>query len=61
MVQGVVKMSHKGGIGVGEPRRRAGGFDYCVCLVCGHKVRHKRGVPCSEMKCPKCGGEMAGE
>lgn len=27
---------------------------YCVCLKCGYKQKHKRGVPCSTIKCPKC-------
>jgi cation diffusion facilitator family transporter len=27
---------------------------YCVCKKCGYKIEHKRGVPCSTIKCPKC-------
>ncbi|MCK5476594.1 MAG: cation transporter [Candidatus Aenigmarchaeota archaeon] len=27
---------------------------YCVCSKCGYKIKHKRGVSCSSMKCPKC-------
>ncbi len=27
---------------------------YCVCPKCGYKQKHKRGVPCSTIKCPKC-------
>jgi len=53
-------LGHKGGIGVGGSRRRAGGVTKCKCLRCGYTVPHKRGVPCSKMRCPKCGGEMAG-
>jgi hypothetical protein len=30
----------------------------CVCLNCDTRLPHKRGVPCSEMKCPKCGINM---
>jgi cation diffusion facilitator family transporter len=26
----------------------------CVCPQCGYKVPHKRGIPCSSLKCPKC-------
>lgn len=26
----------------------------CVCPDCGYKVRHTRGVPCSNLKCPRC-------
>ncbi len=31
----------------------------CVCSKCGYKTEHKRGVPCSTMKCPKCMNNMA--
>lgn len=27
---------------------------YCVCEKCGYKIEHKRGTPCSNMKCPNC-------
>ncbi len=27
---------------------------YCVCPKCGYKQKHKRGTPCSTIKCPKC-------
>jgi hypothetical protein len=26
----------------------------CVCLKCGYKTPHERGVPCSSLKCPNC-------
>jgi len=41
-----------GGRGVGP-----GGV--CVCPNCGHETQHPRGTPCFEMKCPKCGAQMA--
>jgi hypothetical protein len=41
----------KGGVGLG-----VGGN--CVCTKCGHTVPHKRGNPCNQMKCPKCGTIM---
>ncbi len=31
----------------------------CSCPECDHFVAHERGVPCAEMKCPKCGSKMA--
>jgi cation diffusion facilitator family transporter len=41
----------KGAIGEGP-----GG--YCVCLKCGYKIIHERGVPCSAVECPKCKIEL---
>ncbi len=32
--------------------------DFCICRDCGHESRHIRGVPCSEMICPECKGQM---
>ena len=26
----------------------------CICPKCETKVTHKLGVPCYQMKCPKC-------
>ena len=26
----------------------------CICPECGYKTPHKRGIPCSSLKCPKC-------
>jgi predicted RNA-binding Zn-ribbon protein involved in translation (DUF1610 family) len=33
----------------------------CVCPTCGLKLAHKLGVPCYQMKCPKCGEMMSRE
>ncbi len=27
---------------------------YCECSKCGYKIKHKRGTPCFELKCPNC-------
>jgi len=41
--------------------RAAGAGGNCVCLKCGHKEPHERGVPCFERSCPKCGTGMVRE
>ena len=52
------------GLGRGGGRgRQPGGFGLgpsgeCVCPVCGAKVAHRRGTPCYQHKCPKCGATM---
>jgi hypothetical protein len=52
-------------VGTGRGRGRMGGFGMgpggeCVCTNpgCGTKASHQRGVPCYQMKCPKCGSPM---
>lgn len=36
--------------------------DVCTCSKCGHQEpRDKRGVPCTQIKCPKCDTLMTGE
>ncbi|HAM38294.1 MAG TPA: hypothetical protein DCP53_02675 [Elusimicrobia bacterium] len=52
-----------GGAGRGMGRGRgsfsgAGPSGFCVCPNCGEKVAHKRGIPCFNAKCPKCGTQM---
>jgi len=37
------------------------GSRFCICPKCGLKTEHERGVPCSSIKCPKCGEFMHGE
>ena len=45
------------GRGMGGGRGMGPGGN-CVCPNCGEKVPHERGVPCFEVKCPKCGTTM---
>ncbi len=48
----------RGGKGrMGGPYAAGPGGD-CVCLNCGYKVSHQRGVPCYNQTCPKCGSKM---
>lgn len=48
------------GAGVGGQVQQTGGTDVCTCPKCGAKVKHERGVPCTKIKCPKCGSAMTG-
>lgn len=37
------------------------GSTRCECTECGAVVPHeRRGIPCSQLKCPKCGAPMHG-
>ncbi|MFW6140154.1 MAG: hypothetical protein ACOC5S_02225 [Acidobacteriota bacterium] len=54
------------GLGRGGGRGRKGGGaygpgGYCVCAKCGEKVKHQRGMKCTDLKCPKCGHTMVRE
>lgn len=50
----------RGGLGRGQGQG-LGGTSECVCPSCGEKSPHARGIPCSQVKCPKCGVLMRGE
>ena len=53
---------HGRGFGQGQGGPRQGdGADVCVCPKCGHKIKHEKGKPCNEIKCPKCGTIMRGK
>jgi len=55
----------QGGSGKGFGRmgggRGLGPSGYCICPACGHRESHQRGVPCIELRCPKCGTAMVRE
>lgn len=44
--------------GMGGSAMGRGGEEYCKCSKCGYEMKHERGKPCNEFKCPKCGEVM---
>lgn len=56
-----------GGQGLGGVRGRQGGpiaggaVGTCLCPKCGHRQPHERGVPCTQVQCPKCKTSMVRE
>lgn len=48
------------GKGQGGAPQGDGGAIYCRCPACGHTMSHKKGTPCTMLKCPKCGTQMTG-
>ena len=68
-MQGSAERGSKGGGaggGRGEGRGSMGGAGRgpggeCVCPSCGKKVPHERGVPCYQVRCPKCDAAMTRE
>lgn len=52
------------GIGSGRGVRRnlrATATKTCTCPKCSHTMESQRGVPCTEIKCEKCGTLMKGQ
>jgi predicted Fe-Mo cluster-binding NifX family protein len=40
---------------------RAGPGGFCICPQCAKKIRHQRGIPCSQFLCPDCRQPMLRE
>ncbi|MBN1861921.1 MAG: hypothetical protein JW840_10750 [Candidatus Thermoplasmatota archaeon] len=52
-----------GGFGRCGGRGLGGGYGIgpggeCLCPNCGHREPHSRGLPCSTIRCPRCGSLM---
>lgn len=45
---------NSGGMGKNRKNFGLGVTGKCVCPKCGYSEEHKRGIPCYEVKCPKC-------
>ncbi|MDY6967628.1 MAG: hypothetical protein SVR08_03080 [Spirochaetota bacterium] len=43
---------------MGGARPGAGPSGNCLCPSCGATVAHQAGIPCYDIKCPKCGTAM---
>ncbi len=38
-----------------------GSGGHCICVKCDEKISHRRGIPCKDETCPKCGAKMVRE
>jgi hypothetical protein len=38
-----------------------GGTTVCRCAKCGYTQAHTRGVPCANLRCPRCGTSLRGQ
>ncbi|MCD6447905.1 MAG: hypothetical protein J7L58_02520 [Thermoplasmata archaeon] len=49
-------------MGAGRGRGRGAGKGgppaECICPACGYRAPHQPGVPCRQMRCPRCGAPM---
>jgi len=52
---------NRNGQGKGNQRIGDGGTDICICPKCGYIKDHKKGIPCINSKCPKCGVALIGK
>lgn len=53
------------GRGTGGSAQGDGGAKYCVCSKCGYTQKHVKSgegksIPCTKIKCPKCGTTLKG-
>lgn len=60
---GLRQSGQRSGRGKGRGMRGGGGIKSgpggeCLCLSCGSITAHEAGVPCYQVKCPKCGLNM---
>jgi Zn-finger nucleic acid-binding protein len=44
-----------------ERRHEMGPGGHCICPKCEARIAHRRGIPCEEEHCPKCGAKMLRE
>lgn len=44
-----------------EKRHDMGTGGDCICPKCEARMEHKRGIPCQDERCPKCGAKMLRE
>lgn len=61
VLKSVMDKARGDGQGNGGSRQGDGGADICVCPECGKEVEHKKGIPCSKIKCSKCDVAMVGK
>jgi predicted Fe-Mo cluster-binding NifX family protein len=44
-----------------RPGAGPGTASFCICPTCGAKTPHARGIPCTQVSCPRCGNAMVRE